>query len=238
MLLAVPGHAKSPAGAGAAASVAPDACAPFPLSLRDQGFCTDYDLGGKPGDGRVEDVRMAVLRTIAAIILIPVLAGGPAADTGAAERGSSAAVPGDAPPARAAGTRWSWPVGPPAAVARPFVAPPTPYGRGHRGVDLVAGARAEVRAPDAGTVRFAGWVVDRPVLSIDHGGGLVSSFEPVDPVVDRGEHVQRGQVVGLLVAGHCADGCLHLGARLHGEYVNPLLFLGGVPRAILLPVRR
>jgi hypothetical protein len=44
-------------------------------------------------------------------------------------------------------------------------------------------------------------------------------------------------VVGVLLAGHCAATCLHLGARIAREYVNPLLFLGDVPRAVLLPVR-
>lgn len=136
----------------------------------------------------------------------------------------------------AAVPRWTWPVPPPHPVVRPFVAPDGPYGRGHRGVDLRAAAGSAVRAPDDGVVHFAGYVVDRPVLSIDHGGGLLSSFEPVDAVVARGDPVRRGQVVGTLLGGHCASACLHLGARVHGEYVNPLLFLGEVPRAVLLPV--
>lgn len=143
----------------------------------------------------------------------------------------------DTRPGRAMAVRWAWPIAPPHAIARPYIAPPTPYGRGHRGVDLRDSAGSPVRAPDDGVVHFAGWVVDRPVLSIDHGGGLLSSFEPVDAAVARGDPVRRGQVVGFLLPGHCAATCLHLGARLHGEYVNPLLFLGGVPRAVLLPVR-
>ena len=31
-----------------------------------------------------------------------------------------------------------------------------------------------------------------------------------------------------------ADG--HLGVRLHGEYVSPMLLFGGIPRAVLLPL--
>lgn len=142
-----------------------------------------------------------------------------------------------ADPPRPPGGRWSWPVGPPHAIARPYLAPATPYGAGHRGIDIRAPAGSVVRAPADGVVHFAGFVVDRPVLSIAHAGGVLSSFEPVEATVAAGDHVRRGQVVGVLLAGHCAAPCLHLGARIAGEYVNPLLFLGEVPRAVLLPVR-
>ena len=53
---------------------------------------------------------------------------------------------------------------------------------------------------------------------------------------ETGDLVERGGIVGdLAIGGHADVGTLHLGARLHGEYINPLLLLGGVPRAILLP---
>jgi murein DD-endopeptidase MepM/ murein hydrolase activator NlpD len=146
------------------------------------------------------------------------------------------AAVGAAGPPRATDARWAWPVPAPHAIARPYAAPATPYGRGHRGVDIRAPAGSVVRAPADGVVHFAGFVVDRPVLSLEHPGGVLSSFEPVDAVVAAGERVRRGQVLGTLLAGHCATPCLHLGARVDGEYVNPLLFLGGVPRAVLLPL--
>jgi murein DD-endopeptidase MepM/ murein hydrolase activator NlpD len=66
---------------------------------------------------------------------------------------------------------------------------------------------------------------------------VLSSFEPVTATVAAGDRVRRGQVIGVLLAGHCSGSCLHLGARIAGQYVNPLLFLGDVPRAVLLPVR-
>ena len=142
-----------------------------------------------------------------------------------------------ADPPRVTGARWSWPVGPPHSIARPFIAPATPYGSGHRGIDIRAPAGSVVRAPADGTVSFTGFVVDRPVLSISHAGGVLSSFEPVAASVAAGDHVRRGQIIGVLLAGHCSSSCLHLGARIAGQYVNPLLFLGEVPRAVLLPVR-
>jgi murein DD-endopeptidase MepM/ murein hydrolase activator NlpD len=80
-------------------------------------------------------------------------------------------------------------------------------------------------------------VVDRPVLSIRHSGGLISSYEPVESTLARGGSVVRGQVIGTIVAGHCASPCLHFGVRLDGEYVSPLLLLGGVPASVLLPTR-
>ena len=133
---------------------------------------------------------------------------------------------------------WLWPVAGPHAVARPYLAPATPYSTGHRGVDLGAAEGASVLAPADGVVRFAGWVVDRPVLSVTHAGGVVTSYEPVESVLTEGAVVRRGDVIGTLLAGHCRSPCLHLGVRIEGEYVSPLLFLGGQPRAVLLPVRR
>lgn len=131
---------------------------------------------------------------------------------------------------------WSWPTAAPHPIARPFLAPATPYASGHRGIDVRAAAGDEVHAPADGIVHFAGVVVDRPVLSIDQGGGVLSSFEPVVTSLQEGDVVRRGQVIGELLPGHCASGaCLHFGVRIHGEYVSPLLFLGGQPRAVLLP---
>ena len=137
--------------------------------------------------------------------------------------------------AAVAAALWAWPLAPPHPVVRAYLAPPTTYGAGHRGIDIAASTGAEIRAPSDGVVRFSGWIVDRGVLSIDHGGGVVSSFEPVTSTLVAGERVTRGQVVGVVEEGHCAATCLHLGARVDGAYVSPLLFLGGQPRAVLLP---
>jgi murein DD-endopeptidase MepM/ murein hydrolase activator NlpD len=131
---------------------------------------------------------------------------------------------------------WAWPVAAPHPIARAYIAPAAPYAAGHRGIDIRATEGTEVRAPADGVVHFAGVVVDRPVLSIDHGGGVLSSYEPVETTLHEGEVVRRGQVIGVLRAGHCASGaCLHFGVRIDGDYVSPLLFLGGQPRAVLLP---
>lgn len=131
---------------------------------------------------------------------------------------------------------WSWPVAPPFAVVRDYAAPAHDYGPGHRGIDIAVRGATSVRAPDDGIVAFAGRVVDRGVVTIDHGGGIVSTLEPVEATVSAGERVRRGEIVGMLsVGGHTEAGALHLGARLDGEYLNPLVLLGAMPRAVLLP---
>jgi len=131
---------------------------------------------------------------------------------------------------------WTWPVDPPRAVLHAFVLPPEPWRPGHRGIDIAA-PQGLVLAPADGTVRFAGWVVDRGVLAIDHGDGVVSSFEPVEAVVEAGASVAAGQPVARVAGVHCTRTCVHVGLRVDGEYRNPLLLLGGLEWPVLLPTR-
>lgn len=134
-----------------------------------------------------------------------------------------------------AGMGWVWPVRE-FRIERPFVAPAHEYGPGHRGIDVRTLASADVRAPAAGIVAFSGQVAGRGILTIDHGGGLVTTLEPIESPLIAGEAVERGATVGTVArGGHAVPGALHFGVRLDGEYVNPMLLLGGVPRAILLP---
>lgn len=135
---------------------------------------------------------------------------------------------------------WAWPLSPRSEVIRGFVAPSTRYAAGHRGIDLRTSASQEVRAPSAGVVSFAGSVAGRPVVSLAHPGDLISSFEPVFPAVSVEDSVAEGTIIGTMASGgHCEAVCLHIGVRLHGQYVSPLLYLAGdVPRAILLPLAR
>ena len=89
--------------------------------------------------------------------------------------------------------RWAWPLTPLPQVVRRFAVGPAPWSPGHRGVDLAPKSEslATVRAPANGVVHFAGMLAGRPVLSIAHGDGLISSFEPVVSTLRRGQVVHR-----------------------------------------------
>ena len=135
---------------------------------------------------------------------------------------------------------WQWPLAPRPQVLRDFNPPPKPWLSGHRGVDLGAAADgAPVTSPAAGTVSFVGVVVDRPVITIDHGDGLRSSFEPVDSTLAAGAPVAAGQVIGTARPGHCAAApCLHWGVRRGEDYVDPLQFVMDLRPSVLLPLDR
>ncbi len=124
--------------------------------------------------------------------------------------------------------RWEAPVGAIDPATR-FDPPPLPWLPGHRGVDLASSAGHAVVAAGSGTVVFAGNLAGRGVVSIEHSGGLRTTYEPVDPVVSRGEAVAAGQVIGHLAAGHAScptAACLHLGLKRGPAYLDPLLLFG------------
>ncbi|MDO5060440.1 MAG: M23 family metallopeptidase [Actinomycetaceae bacterium] len=131
------------------------------------------------------------------------------------------------------GSPWLLPTPPPLKVGRAFAPPAHDWLSGHRGVDLCPGVGAEIRAPTAGTVIYAGRLNDRDLVSIQLANGLRTSFEPLQVQVTKGQFVQAGEVLGRLVPGHDGD-CLHWGVRTPaGNYLNPLRFILGRPR--LLP---
>lgn len=176
----------------------------------------------------------AALRTVAgAVVLGMLVVGGPLPATAARTAAPRSAddvvvVPVD--------QAWVWPMASPFRLERPYEAPAHAYGPGHRGIDLHPHSGTAVRSPAAGVIAFSGAVAGRGVVTVDHGGGLVTTLEPVDSALAPGTPVTRGEDVGMLsVGGHTRPGRVHFGVRLDGEYINPLLLLGGVPRAVLLP---
>lgn len=142
------------------------------------------------------------------------------------------------PQAAVARPDWDWPLTPKPAVMRAFDPPDKPWMSGHRGVDLEATHDGvPVTSPAPGTVSFVGVVVDRPVITIDHGSGLRSSFEPVESPLAAGDAVAQGEIIGTLQPGHCGDlACVHWGVRRGDDYVNPLEFVTDLRPSILLPV--
>ncbi|XAS67834.1 M23 family metallopeptidase [Micrococcaceae bacterium Sec5.7] len=170
-------------------------------------------------------------------LLLATAAAAPTAHASSSMPQGSAALPAAAETTDARAP-WSWPLSPRPEVLRPFDPPDKPWMSGHRGVDLwAAHDGAAVTAPESGTVSFVGVVVDRPVITIDHGNGLRSSFEPVHSSLTAGTVVARGQEIGTLIAGHCAvPACVHWGVRRGDEYVNPLQFVLDLRPSILLPL--
>jgi murein DD-endopeptidase MepM/ murein hydrolase activator NlpD len=131
-----------------------------------------------------------------------------------------------AAPASATG-RWTWPVVGP--VIRGFDPPSSPYGSGHRGIDVATPVGSVVRAPAPGVVSFAGMIAGQRYLTIDHGGGLRSTCSFLSGLlVRRGDLVAQGEAIALSGAGHPGDvtPSLHFGVRLNGQYVDPLDYLG------------
>lgn len=135
------------------------------------------------------------------------------------------------------GVRWQWPLRPRPAVVRPFRAPRSEWGAGHRGLDLAAGTGAPVLAVEAGRVTHAGVVAGRGTVSVTHADGLLSTYEPVRPRVAVGDDVSAGHTLGVMEPGsamHCGSvGCLHLGARRGDAYLDPWPLLAGGEIALL-----
>jgi murein DD-endopeptidase MepM/ murein hydrolase activator NlpD len=183
-----------------------------------------------------------------AVLLLAAMATAPSAEP--------SAVPSAVPPAAPSATQyavreelgaayaappapsWSWPLAPRPPVLRPFDPPAKPWLSGHRGVDLKAASDGgPVTSPESGTVSFVGVVVDRPVITVDHGNGLRSSFEPVRSSLAKGDAVAKGDVLGALVTGHCgATPCVHWGVRRGDDYLNPLEFVLDLRPSVLLPL--
>ena len=106
-------------------------------------------------------------------------------------------------------------------MADPFRAPEHDYGPGNRGIEYDTDHGDVVRAAAAGTVVFAGPVAGNLHVTVDHGGGVVSSYSYLARISVRvGASVQRGTVVGI------AAQRLHFGVRVDDEYVDPAGFIG------------
>ena len=174
-------------------------------------------------------VRPCLLTGLFASALLAILLVGVAAPVSATTAGQTVTE---------AAPSWKWPVEGDHRVLRAFTAPATAYSAGHRGLDISALPGAVVVSPASGVIDFSGVVVNRPVVSIRHPDGVISSFEPVLSTLADGTSVARGSAIGIVQPGHCTAGCLHFGVRVHGEYVSPLIYLDSVPRAVLLPTRR
>lgn len=140
-------------------------------------------------------------------------------------------------PAHADDGRLQWPLRPSVpVVTRAFDAPRPDWQRGHRGVDLAGTQGQPVYPAGPGRVVFAGLLAGRPLVSVEHPGGLRTSYEPVESAVRPGQVVSAGSPLGRLLAGHAGcpvTACLHWGAMWgpaqRADYVDPLGLLAATP---------
>jgi murein DD-endopeptidase MepM/ murein hydrolase activator NlpD len=128
-----------------------------------------------------------------------------------------------------------WPLQPEPHVVAYFDPPTSPYGPGHRGVDLAGTVGQEVHAALGGTVTYAGMLAGRGVVVVDHGATR-TTYEPVTSAVRIGDAAEAGGVIGALglTGSHCFPrACLHWG-WLDGEtYLDPLRLVGAGPVRLL-----
>lgn len=189
--------------------------------------CTDAARGTERSSLRSDDERMprSLARPLALALVALVVAAPLTPASAAAHTARATAIRAE----------WAWPVWP-FRLAEPYRQPAHRFAAGHRGLDLLPAGSDEIRAPSSGTLAFVGEVAGRHLVTIDHGDGLVTTLEPVESELRVGAAVDRGDVVGVLsYGGHTRPGTVHFGVRLHGEYINPLLLMGSLPRAVLLP---
>ncbi|MER7485756.1 M23 family metallopeptidase [Streptomyces sp. NPDC126497] len=182
--------------------------------------------------------KSAFTRACARLVLPVVLAlaalsapppSGPTAATAGAGAPGTPAPAGEDTGTPAVGR--TWPVGSRPRVLRGWEPPVTAYGRGHRGVDLVAAPGTPVRAVAAGRVSFAGRVAGKGVVSVELTGTgdppLRTTYEPVRASVAEDDEVTAGEVVGTVepAGSHCTAPCVHWGLLRGGRYLDPLALL-------------
>ena len=120
-----------------------------------------------------------------------------------------------------------------APVSDPFRPPDGPYGAGNRGIEYDTRPDQVVRAAAGGTVSFAGTVAGELHVTVDHGGGVLSTYSYLERIsVRAGAEVARGETVGL------SGELLHFSVRVDGQYVDPAGFVGvRRVRVRLVPLR-
>ena len=101
--------------------------------------------------------------------------------------------------------------------------------RSHEGVDLKAPLNTKVRAINSGRIVLAARLSrEGLIMVIDHGLDTFSIYMHLSEVlVKEDDRVKNGQVIAL--SGDTGEDVtgphLHLGVRLEGKYVDPLIFI-------------
>lgn len=117
----------------------------------------------------------------------------------------------------------------PGTVLRGFQVGEKNWMPGHRGVDLAGHPGQAVVAAASGTISWVGVIAGVPMMTVQHPDGLRTTYQPVEARLPPGSAVAAGQVIAVLVEGHCiGQACLHWGLRDGETYLDPLAWLGGL----------
>lgn len=112
---------------------------------------------------------------------------------------------------------------------------PGPGYGGHWGVDFAAEEGEPARAAADGTVSFSGVVAGNRTVTVEHGGGLKTSYSYLDRArATRGQRVTRGQPLGQPGRDPHSDEegpVLHFSVRIGGRYADPAPLLGCLLRS-------
>lgn len=142
----------------------------------------------------------------------------------------AAGQPVSAQPATAGHSGLGWPLhGPEASGFGPRIHPVLGRPMFHTGIDLMAACGTPIHAAADGEVVYAAitpsWgrrVIIRHSTSLETGYAHMSRF-----LVQQGDVVKRGQVIGLVGTTGWSTGChLHFDVILDGNYVDPAPYLG------------
>lgn len=100
----------------------------------------------------------------------------------------------------------------------------------HSGTDYPAGGcGAPIYAAAAGTVTITTPAWSGALVTIDHGGGVVTRYGHMyrtDVIVNTGDRVVAGQRIGAMGNNGYSTGChLHFEVMINGDFVNPANYL-------------
>jgi murein DD-endopeptidase MepM/ murein hydrolase activator NlpD len=102
----------------------------------------------------------------------------------------------------------------------------------HEGIDYRVHTGTPIDAANAGAVILArNLYFEGNCVAIDHGQGLISVYLHLSKfMVKEGDHVKRGQVIGLSGGtGRATAPHLHFAVRWQGSYLNPATLLKLTP---------
>ena len=98
--------------------------------------------------------------------------------------------------------------------------------RAHDGIDISGNVGDNVIAVQDGTVKEAySDEIWGEIIVIEHGNGLTAKYCGVKSTVEKGAHIEQGQVIGtaVMIPAEAGDGVhVHLETEVEGKTVSPV----------------